>query len=172
MVRSTKMVTSRFEVKVIPEGLMPRSVYDQQAREHDLGLGKLWTMETNAQTVSTAYMHQAAGVPSMVRTTLTHLLHHLGLLSDGLIRDEGCSNLLCDTPGLSILHVCSANLVQNFSLAGVHMPQDAHHRGTEEVRRALFFMSLTPVLRVEATSITACHSIHHTLTLVHHRWKT
>lgn len=108
----------------------------------------------------------------MVRTTLTHLLHHLGLLSDGLIRDEGCSNLLCDTPGLSVLHVCSANLVQNFSLAGVYMPQDAHHRGTEEVRRAFFFVSLTPVLRVEAASITACHSIHHTLTLVHHRWKT
>lgn len=41
----------------IPEGLMARSVYDQQAREHDLGLGKLWTMETNTQTVSTAYMH-------------------------------------------------------------------------------------------------------------------
>lgn len=57
MVCNTKMVTSRFEVKVIPEGLMARSVYDQQAREHDLGLGKLWTMETNAQTVSTAYMH-------------------------------------------------------------------------------------------------------------------
>lgn len=54
---NTKMATSRFEVKVIPEGLMARSVYDQQAREHDLGLGKLWTMETNAQTVSTAYMH-------------------------------------------------------------------------------------------------------------------
>lgn len=58
MVRGTKMVTSRFELKDIPEGLMARGVYDQQAREHDLGLGKLWTMETNAQTVSTTCIRQ------------------------------------------------------------------------------------------------------------------
>ena len=77
----------------------------------------------------------------------SHLLHHLGLLSDGLLRDKGRSNLLRDPPGFSVLYVSMPDLVQNLGLARVHMSQDTHHRGAEDVQGTLLFMPLATVLR-------------------------
>ena len=77
----------------------------------------------------------------------THLLHHLGLLSDGLLGDKGRSNLLCDPPCLPILHVSTSDLVQNLGLAGVYMSQDTHHWRAENVQGTLFLMPLATVLR-------------------------
>lgn len=82
----------------------------------------------------------------------TYLLHHLGLCSNGILRNERGSNLLCDPSSLSILHICVPYLVQDLCLTCVHVPQNTHYRRSEEVQRHFLLVTFPTDLEGERLS--------------------
>ena len=63
----------------------------------------------------------------------THLLHHPGLFPYGILGYKGCSYLLSDPPGLSVLDVGPTDLVKDLCLPCVHVTKHTDYRGAKSV---------------------------------------
>lgn len=66
--------------------------------------------------------NQKAGNLHLVRVEISNIS---ASLFDSRIRDSSCTNLLCYTAGLAVLHICSSNCVQHLRLACIYMAENA-----------------------------------------------
>jgi hypothetical protein len=66
---------------------------------------------------------------------LAILVDNIGFLLDGLDREVGRTDLLCDTTGFTLLDVGLANLVEQLRLAGIDMAENTANGRAEVVGR-------------------------------------